>query len=100
MQMLHPHSMSEFMSNILATLLREVGYPYSPIRIARVGDLTEQIIGMRKELSALSRTVDSSVSAHHERLVALESFRRWAVGVMTGIVLSGVAAVFAWISRS
>ncbi len=66
---------------------------------ARVADLTEQIITMRKELSALSRTVDSSISAHHERIVALESFRRWAVGLMTGVLLSGVAAVFAYALR-
>jgi len=67
---------------------------------ARVGDLTEQIITMRKELSAVARTVDSSVAAHHERILALESFRRWAVGVMTGMLLSGVAAAFAWAFRT
>ncbi len=67
---------------------------------ARVADLTEQIIEMRKEISALSCTVNTSISAHHERLAALESFRRWMVGVMTGILLSGVAAVFAWAMKS
>lgn len=67
---------------------------------ARVADLTEKIIEMRKELSAIARTVDTSISAHHERIVSLESFRRWAVGVMTGILLSGVAAAFAWAFRS
>lgn len=67
---------------------------------ARVGDLTEQIITMRKELSALARTVDSSLAAHHERIAALEAFRRWAVGVMTGMLLSGVAAAFAWAFRT
>ena len=67
---------------------------------ARVADLSEQIIAMRQELSAVARTVDTSISAHHERLVALEAFRRWAVGVMTGILLSGVAAAFAWAFRA
>ena len=67
---------------------------------ARVADLTEQIIELRKELSTVARTVDSTVSAHHERIISLESFRRWAVGVMTGILLSGVAAAFAWAFRT
>ena len=66
---------------------------------ARVADLTEQIIEMRKELSAISRTVDTSISAHHERILNLESFRRWAVGLLTGIMLSGIAAAFAWAFR-
>jgi hypothetical protein len=67
---------------------------------ARVADLTQQIVEMRKELSTVARTVDSSISSHHERIAALESFRRWAVGLMTGMLLSGVAAAFAWVLRS
>ena len=67
---------------------------------ARVGDLTEQIITMRKELSGLARTVDTATSSHHERIISLEAFRRWAVGVMTGMLLSGVAAAFAWAFRT
>ena len=67
---------------------------------ARVADLAEQIAAMRKELSAMSCTVNTSVSAHHERLANLESFRRWAIGVMTGVLLSGVAAAFAWALRT
>jgi hypothetical protein len=67
---------------------------------ARVADLTEQISSMRTELSAVARTVDTSLSAHHERILALESFRRWAVGMLTGILLSGVAAAMAYALRA
>ncbi len=67
---------------------------------AHVADLTQQIAAMRTELSTVSRKVDTSISAHHERIASLESFRRWAVGVMTGILLSGVAAAFAWAFRT
>ena len=67
---------------------------------ARVADLTEQISSMRTELSAVARTVDTSLSAHHKRIVALESFRRWAVGMLTGILLSGVAAAMAYALRA
>ena len=67
---------------------------------ARVADLSDQIAAMRKDLSGISRTVDTSISAHRERLAALESFRRWAIGVLTGILLSGVAAAFAYAFRT
>jgi hypothetical protein len=67
---------------------------------ARVADLTEHIVAMRQELSGLSCTVNTSIAGHQERLANLESFRRWAVGVLTGILLSGVAAAFAWALRT
>lgn len=66
---------------------------------ARVADLTEQISAMRTELTAIAGTVDRTLAGHRERIISLESFRRWAVGMLTGILLSGVAAAFAWISR-
>ena len=62
---------------------------------ARVADLTEQITAMRTELSALTKSVEAAVAGHQERLAALESFRRWAIGLMTGLFLSGAAAIFA-----
>jgi predicted nucleic acid-binding Zn-ribbon protein len=61
---------------------------------ARVADLAEQIVAMRKELSELSQSMESAVAGHRERIASLESFRRWMTGLMTGVVLSGVAAVF------
>ncbi|MBU0508737.1 hemolysin XhlA family protein [bacterium] len=66
---------------------------------ARVADLTEQITRLRSELSRLVQLVESSTAAHHERIRTLESFRRWAIGLLTGLFLSGVAAVFAYVSR-
>jgi hypothetical protein len=66
---------------------------------ARVADLTEQIASLRTELSRLVQLVESSTAAHHERLLGLESFRRWAIGLMTGLFLSGVAAVFGYILK-
>jgi hypothetical protein len=66
---------------------------------ARVADLTEQIRTMRAELSSVAGNVDRTLAAHHERLVSLESFRRWALGVNTGLLMSAVAAAFAWAWR-
>lgn len=66
---------------------------------ARVADLTEQITGLRTELSRLVQLVESSTAAHHERILGLESFRRWAIGLMTGLFLSGMAAVFGYILK-
>jgi len=66
---------------------------------ARVADLTEQIAALRTELSRLVQLVESSTAAHHERISALEAFRRWSVGLMTGLFLSGVAAVLSHLLR-
>lgn len=66
---------------------------------ARVADLTEQIAALRNELARIVQLVESSTAAHHERIGALESFRRWAIGLMTGLFLSAVAAVFGYVSR-
>lgn len=63
---------------------------------ARVADLTEQISGLRTELSRLVQIVESSTAAHHERIAALESFRRWMIGLMTGLFMSGIAAVLGY----
>ncbi len=67
---------------------------------ARVADLTEQIAALRKELSTLVHTMESAIAAHRERIAALEAFRRWVIGLMTGLFLSGVAAIADYIFRS
>jgi hypothetical protein len=66
---------------------------------ARVADLTDQIGAMRTELSTLAHSVESGMATHRERIAALESFRRWMIGLMTGLFLSGVAAVFGYVTR-
>lgn len=66
---------------------------------ARVADLSTQIAQLRAELSRLVQIVESNTAAHHERIAALEAFRRWAIGLMTGLLLSGVAAVFGYVAR-
>lgn len=63
---------------------------------ARVADLTEQISSLRAEFSRLVHVVESSTAAHRERISSLESFRRWMIGLMTGVLLSGIAAVFGY----
>jgi len=65
---------------------------------ARVADLAEQISGLRRELSILTRGLEK-VAAHGERIAALEAFRRWMIGLMTGLIMSGAAAVFAYMAR-
>jgi hypothetical protein len=65
----------------------------------RVADLAGQIEAMRVELSTLAHNVETAVAAHRERIASLEAFRHWAVGVMTGLFLSGMAAVFGWIVK-
>ena len=66
---------------------------------SRVSDLSEQITAMRQDVNHLTHTIESTAAEHHQRLIALESFRRWAVGVMTGMFMSGVAAVFGWLVK-
>ena len=66
---------------------------------AHVAELTEQVSSLRTELSRLVQLVESSIASHHERIAGLESFRRWAIGLMTGLFLSGVAAVFGYILK-
>jgi hypothetical protein len=66
---------------------------------AHVAELTEQVSSLRTELSRLVQLVESSIAAHHERIAGLESFRRWAIGLMTGLFLSGVAAVFGYVLK-
>jgi tRNA A-37 threonylcarbamoyl transferase component Bud32 len=63
---------------------------------ARVADLAEQIAALRKELSSVVHTMESAIAGHRERLAALEAFRRWMIGLLTGVFLSGVAAVFGY----
>jgi hypothetical protein len=66
---------------------------------ARVQDLSEQIALQRQEMSAMVKSVEGTMASHRERIIALESFRKWAIGVMTALFLSGAAAVFAYVLR-
>ncbi len=66
---------------------------------ARVADLTEQIAALRTEVSSVAHNVESNFASHRERIAALESFRRWMIGLMTGLFMSAVAAVFGYITR-
>jgi len=66
---------------------------------ARVSDLTEQITALRKEFSALMQNMESAIASHRERIAALEAFRRWMIGLMTGLFLSGVAAALGYLTR-
>jgi hypothetical protein len=63
---------------------------------ARVAELSTQIHGLRKEMSDISHSVETAVVGHHERISHLESFRKSTLGIITAIVLSGIAAVFAY----
>lgn len=60
---------------------------------ARVADLTEQIHSLRSDVAALTHTVETDLTSHRVRIAALESFRRWAIGLLTGVMLSGVATM-------
>jgi hypothetical protein len=66
---------------------------------ARVAELSTQIHGLRKEMSDISHSVETAVVGHHERISHLESFRRSFLGILSAILLSGIAAVFAYVLR-
>jgi hypothetical protein len=66
---------------------------------ARVSDLTGQITSLRTEFSQLAQAMEAEIAGHRERIAALEAFRRWMIGLMTGLFMSGAAAVFALILR-
>lgn len=57
----------------------------------RLADLSQQVTAMRRELSDLVHAFEASHAAGSQRLTSLESFRRWTVGLLTGIFLSGAA---------
>jgi hypothetical protein len=66
---------------------------------ARVSDLTGQITTMRSEFSQLAQAMEAEIAGHRERISALEAFRRWMIGLMTGLFLSSAAAVFAYVLK-
>ena len=66
---------------------------------ARVAELSTQIHGLRKEMSEISHSVETAVVGHHERISHLEAFRRSFLGILSAILLSGIAAVFAYVLR-
>ncbi len=62
---------------------------------SRITDLTEEIATLRLDVLKLVKAVESEQAVQRERVSSLESFRRWAVGVMTGVFLSTAAAFIA-----
>jgi hypothetical protein len=50
-------------------------------------------------MSDISHSVETAVVGHHERISHLESFRRSFLGILSAILLSGIAAVFAYVLR-
>ena len=66
---------------------------------AQVNTLVSQVTDMRKELSELRSVLLRETLTHHERLSALESFRRWGIGLFTGLAVSGIAALLGAIFR-
>jgi hypothetical protein len=66
---------------------------------AQVGTLVRQVTDMRGELAELRTVVLRETLTHHERLSALESFRRWGIGLFTGLVVAGIAALLGAIFR-
>ena len=66
---------------------------------AQVGTLVRQVADMRGELAELRTVVLRETLTHHERLSALESFRRWGIGLFTGLVVAGIAALLGAIFR-
>lgn len=66
---------------------------------AQVSALVHEVAALRTELSELRTVLLRETLTHHERISALESFRRWSIGLFTGLVISGIAALLGAIFR-
>jgi hypothetical protein len=66
---------------------------------AQVSALVHEVAALRAELSELRTVLLRETLTHHERISALESFRRWSIGLFTGLVISGIAALLGAIFR-
>ena len=66
---------------------------------AQVSTLVHQVADLRSELAELRTILLRETLTHHERLSALESFRRWGIGLFTGLVVGGIAALLGAIFR-
>ena len=66
---------------------------------AQVTKLVHEVAELRGELSELHTGLLRETLTHHERISALESFRRWGIGLFTGFVISGIAALLGALFR-
>jgi hypothetical protein len=66
---------------------------------AQVNLLVHEVAALRGELAELRTVLLRETLTHHERITALESFRRWSVGLFTGLVVSGIAALLGAVFR-
>ena len=65
---------------------------------ARVAAVSEQIGSLRTDVTALTHTVETDLTSHRVRIAALESFRRWAIGLLTGVVMTVLAVIIGQLS--
>lgn len=66
---------------------------------AQVSKLIQEVADMREELTELRTILLRETLTHHERLLSLESFRRWGIGLFTGLAVSGIAALLGAVFR-
>jgi hypothetical protein len=66
---------------------------------AQVRTLVHEVANLRSELAELRTVLFRETLTHHERITALESFRRWSIGLFTGLIISGIAALLTAIFR-
>jgi len=66
---------------------------------AQVSALVHEVAALRAELSDLRTVLLRETLTHHERITTLESFRRWSIGLFTGLVVSGIAALLGAVFR-
>lgn len=66
---------------------------------AQVRTLVHEVTNLRGELAELRTVLLRETLTHHERITALESFRRWGIGLFTGLILSGIAALLTAVFR-
>ncbi len=66
---------------------------------AQVSKLVHEVAELRSELSELRNGLLRETLTHHERISSLESFRRWGIGLFTGFVISGIAALLGALFR-
>jgi hypothetical protein len=62
---------------------------------SRVADLTDQINSLRTDVAALTHTVETDLTSHRERIATLESFRRWTIGLITGVSVGTAVGLIA-----
>ncbi|MBU0690426.1 hypothetical protein KKH18_01315 [bacterium] len=66
---------------------------------ARVAELSSQIGALRQDVTSIARNVETAVAGHQERIRHLEAFRKSLIGFVSAVILSGAAAVFAYMIK-